>query len=383
MKNFLLLVFGLFLVENSTQAQSVILIDSLSKKLQTLTNDTSRVDVLIELGFEMRHTKPDTTYLLAQQAYELSRSLNYLAGEARALSTMASAYKFLGDYAKSLKFYLQAKDLNLAIKDTDRVAVILNNTADLYMLQGDWVKGLATMQECFAIYKTLKNPKISSKSVYLTNKAECFYNLNQLDSAIVCLKEALPMAKTKGESILTTIYYLLGDVALSKNDLVQAAIFYKQSIAVATEENRYSDMYEAYYRMAKLFQKKNQRDATLYHAKLALNYAQKGNNSKGILKSSDNLSTLYQGKDDTEALYYYKIAVAAKDSLYSQDKVKGLLSITFEEKEQVQKLNSAKADYRNRIMFSVLVFILAVFASIALLLFRNNRHQKTKKTNCY
>ena len=376
MKNFLLLALSFFLVEYAAQAQSVALRDSLSKMLQTLPNDTNRVSALIELGFEMRHTKPDMTYLLGQQAYELARTLNYPAGEARALGTMAAAYKFLGDYAKSLKFYSQAKELNATIKDTDRVAVILNNTADLYMLQGDWVKGLATMQECYAIFKTLTNPKISSKSVYLTNIAECFYNLNQLDSAIICLNQALPLAKAKGESILTTIYYLLGDVELAQNDLAQADAYYKQSIGVAIKENRYSDMYEVYYRMAKRFQKMSQKDSTLHYAKLALTYAQKGNNAKGILKSSDNLSALYQGNDDTEALHYYKIAVAAKDSLYSQDKVKRLLSITFEEKEQAQKLEAAKVVYQNRIKFSVMMGILAVFAGIALLLYRNNRQKQ-------
>jgi two-component system, NtrC family, sensor kinase len=382
MKKFLLLAISFFLVGYIAQAQSVALRDSLSKKLQTLPNDTNRVIALNELGFEMRHTKPDMTYLLGQQAYELARTLNYPVGEARSCGTMAAAYKFLGDFAKSLKMYNQAKELYVKIGDEDRVAVILNNTADLYMLQGEWQKSLETMKECYSIYTSLSNPnlKAGSKSVYLTNLAESYYNLNQLDSAIICLNQALPLAKAKGESILTTTYYLLGDVALAQNNMMTADSFYRRSIRVAIQENRYSDMYEAYYRMSKRFQKTSQRDSTLHYAKLALTYAQKGNNAKGILKSSDNLSALYQGNDDTEALRYYKIAVAAKDSLYSQDKVRRLLSITFEEKEQAQKIEAAKVEYQNRIKFSVLMGILAVFAGITLLLYKNNR-QKQKANN--
>ena len=380
MKIIFSIVIGSLLLAFASQAQSFALRDSLLNQLKTLPNDTNRVIALIELGFEYRHTKPDQTYLLGQQAYELSRTLNYPSGEARALNTMAAAFKFLGDYAKSLKMYNQARELNMKIRDTDRVAVILNNTADLYIQQGEWQKALATMRECFAIYQTVSKPIVSSKSVYLSNIAECYYNLNQMDSAIVCLNEALPLAKMQKESILATIYYLLGDVALAQNNSQQAHAFYQQSIGVAMHENRYSDMYEGYYRMSKLFQKTNQSDSTFYYAKLALSFAQKGINANGILKSSQNLSILYEGKNDSEALYYYKIAITAKDSLYSQDKVKRLVSLTFEEKERVEQIESAKRDYKNKIKLSILIGTLAVFVGVALILYRNNRQKQKANT---
>ena len=380
MKIIFSIVICLLLLAFASQAQSFAFRDSLLNQLKTLPNDTNRVIALIELGFEYRHTKPDQTYLLGQQAYELSRTLNYASGEARALNTMAAAFKFLGDYAKSLKMYNQAKELNMKIRDTDRVAVILNNTADLYIQQGEWQKALATMRECFAIYQTVSKPIVSSKSVYLSNIAECYYNLNQMDSAIECLNEALPLAKMQKESILATIYYLLGDVALAQNNSQQAHAFYQQSIGVAMHENRYSDMYEGYYRMSKLFQKTNQSDSTFYYAKLALSFAQKGINANGILKSSQNLSILYEGKNDSEALYYYKIAITAKDSLYSQDKVKRLVSLTFEEKERAEQIESAKRDYKNKIKLSILIGILAVFVGVALILYRNNRQKQKANT---
>ena len=376
MKNIFLLVQCSFLLGFTAQAQSFALRDSLLNLLKTLPNDTNRVSVLLELGFEYRLTKPDQTYILGQQAYELSRTLNYASGEARSLNTMAAGFKFLGDYAKSLKMYNQAKELNMKIRDTDRVAVILNNTADLYIQQGEWQKALKTMHDCYAIYQTVSNPVVSSKSVYLSNIAECYYNLNQMDSAIVYLNQALPLAIQQKESILATIYYLLGDIALAQNNKAQAYRFYQQSIGVAKHENRYSDLYEGYFRMSKLYQKMTQLDSTFYYAKLALTFAQKGINAKGILKSSENLSILYEGKNDSEALHYYKIAIAAKDSLYSQDKVKRLVSLTFEEKERAQQIESEKVNYQNRIKLSILFGTLAVFVGMALMLFRNNRQKE-------
>lgn len=361
------------------QAQSISLKDSLLQLLKKLPNDTNRVTVLNDLGFEYRHTKPDSTYILAQQALELTQKLKYLEGEPRALATKAAAFKFLGDYAKSLKFYNQAFELSTKLGNNYRKTVVLNNKADLYMQQGDWPKALKTMKECFAIYNTLPNPPKDSKPVYFSNMGECFLNLNQLDSAKFYFNQALPLAEASQASILTTIYYLLGDMNLGENNRKQAYSFYKKSISHAIKENRYSDVYESSVRMAKLFQKTNKPDSALYFAKQALAFAQKGTNLGGIMKSSEYLSELYKGKNDTEALKYYTIAVTAKDSLYSQDKVRQLLSINFEEKEQAQQIEAENILNKNKIRLSILIGLITIMAVIAVILYKNN--QQKQKAN--
>jgi len=380
MKKILLLVLWTGWVGLVAQAQSSTLITSLSSKLLTLPNDTNRVITLNELGFQYRQSKPQMTYLLANQAYQLSRKLNYPPGEARALATMAAAFKFLGDYAKSLTLYNEAKAINTSINDRDRVAVIVNNTADLYIQQGEWKKGLAAMRECFAIYNTLTNPKASSKSVYLTNLAECFYHVNQLDSANICLNQALYIGKTDKQTALAAIYYLLGDVMLAKNNPTRSLYFYQQCIQVSTQQKSYSDLYEGYHRLSRLYQQTARYDSAVYFAKLAVKYSYIANYLRGIFQSNLHLSELYEKQNDKEALRYFKIAVAAKDSLNSQDKIKRLLSITFEEREQARQIAVEKANYQTKIQFVVLVVFLSVFVAIAFILFRNNRQKQKANT---
>jgi two-component sensor histidine kinase len=379
MRRYILLVFFIFQSVFTLQAQSITLKDSLLQLLKRLPNDTNRVNVLNDLGFEYRHTKPDTTYILAQQALELAQKIKYSEGESRALSTKAAAYKFLGDYAKSLNFYNQAFELNTKLGDDYRKTVVLNNKADLFMQQGDWGKALKTMKQCFTIYNKLSNPPAESKPVYFSNMGECFYNLNQLDSAKFYFNKALPLAEARKESILTTIYYLLGDMAVAENNRKQAYSFYKKSIRNAINENRYSDIYESNIRIAKLFQKTKNSDSALYFAKQALVFAQKGANLGGILKSSEYLAKLYKGKNDTEALKYFTIAVTAKDSLYSQDKMRQFLSINFEEKEQAQQKEAEYIINRNKIGLLILFVLITIMAVIALILYKNN--QQKQKAN--
>ncbi|MBC7572302.1 MAG: sensor histidine kinase [Spirosoma sp.] len=101
---------------------------------------------------------------------------------------------------------------------------------------------------------------------------------------------------------------------------------------------------------------------------------------RGIFQSNLHLSELYEKQNDKEALRYFKIAVAAKDSLNSQDKIKRLLSITFEEREQTRQRAVEKANYQTKIRFVVLVVFLSVFVAIAFILFRNNRQKQKANT---
>ncbi len=370
----------LFLLPVFAKAQPVAVRDSLSRLLTTLPDDTNKVNTLYLLAFEYNLTKPDTTFILAQQAYDLSRKLNYPTGQARALNNIATGLVQLGDYAKGLKAYKQARELYVKLKNKQGEATILNNIADLYMQQGDWNKGLETMQECYSIYKSLSNPRASSKPIYFANIGECYYNLHQLDSASLYLNEALPLAKAQKLGTYSTILYTLGDVALAQNNKNQAIVYYQQSIGYSLPNELYIQLYETYYRMAKLFQKTAQIDSSIHYAQLALRFSQKAPYLQGILKSSQFLATSFKGKNDKEALGYYEVAVAAKDSLYSQDKLKQMLSISFEEKQHAQEVEATKIANRNRIRIGILIGILAFFSAVAFGLYTNNRQKQKANT---
>ncbi|GAB3643818.1 tetratricopeptide repeat-containing sensor histidine kinase [Spirosoma arcticum] len=363
----------------TAQAQTAAERDSLLRKLNALpvtANDTTRVNVLNALAFQYWFNKPDTTYLLSQQAYELARTLSFPAGQARALNRMAIAFSQLGDYAKALKLYGRSKEISGELNDTIRIAGTLNNMAYLYMLQGDWQKGLLRIQECYALYKTIAKPDTNLKATILSNIGECFYQLKQLDSARTYYNQALPLAKVANPQLFGSMLYLLGDVALAENNRSRAYSFYQKSIAVLAREDAYIRLNEAYYRLAEFYRKTARKDSTVHYARLSLLYGQKSAFPKGILKSSQLLTELYESQNDTEALRYYKIAVAAKDSLYSQDKMKQLLSLTFEEKQQAQQIEVAKANYRSTVRTYIFIGLLAVLGIIALVLYRTNRQKQ-------
>lgn len=363
-------------IGSTAQIQGAARRDSLLKKLATLPMDTNRVALLSFLSWEYRAYKPDSSYILAQQALELARSLNYSNGELFSLKSLATSFSSLGEMGKALKTLNQAYELSIKLKQIHLQASLLNNMADVYMRRGEWKIALDKMKQCYAVYQTLpKENHPQSKIIYFANIAECYYNLKELDSANAYLNRALALVQP-GYVELGALFYGLGDVALAKNKRKEAYDFYQKSRNSSFREDNFADLYEVYYRMSNWFQKTNQRDSVLHYARLALISAQRGPYYIGILNSSQRLTALYEGKNDTEALRYYKISVAAKDSLFSQNKVRQLLSISFEEKEKLKEIEAAKVAYQNKTNLFILVGMLAALGLVAVVLYRNNRQQQ-------
>jgi signal transduction histidine kinase len=70
------------------------------------------------------------------------------------------------------------------------------------------------------------------------------------------------------------------------------------------------------------------------------------------------------------------MATAAKDSLYSQDRVKQLLSLDFEEKQRQQEIAAAQEQYRARVRMYALIAGLVVLLLLVIIFWRNGNQRK-------
>ena len=71
-----------------------------------------------------------------------------------------------------------------------------------------------------------------------------------------------------------------------------------------------------------------------------------------------------------------RLATAAKDSLYSQDRVKQLLSLDFEEKQRQQEIASAQEQYRDKVRMYALIAGLVVLLLLVIIFWRNSTQRK-------
>lgn len=356
-------------------------IDSLKRRLARSAIDTNRAMLLNELGYQYHLFKPDTTYRLGQQGYELSRIFSFRRGESRGLNVMAVGLVTMGDYPRALQLYQQALTISESINDTRNVARITNNIADLYGQQKDYSQSLASFQQAKQIFHRAGLLQTRSDSILLsiinTNIGESYLNLSQLDSADRYLQQAYTLAKQiRFNAILGNVTYDLGDVQARKNKPTQALTYYRQSVDYSQRENTLPQLAEGYLRIARFYQRANRTDLCIVNANNALRSSQRSSYLPGILSASQLLSQVYEGRDNARSLRYYKVAVAAKDSLFSQEKVRQMLTLSFEETQRQQEIEAAKADYWNRMRTYGLAGAVSVFVLVALLLWRTNRRQQ-------
>lgn len=85
-------------------AQNPQTLDSLQKVYPKLKADTSRILTLIEIAFEYRTSKPDTTLLLAEKALKQAQKIKYQKGIAWAWNRIGSVHFNKGDFDKSLEY---------------------------------------------------------------------------------------------------------------------------------------------------------------------------------------------------------------------------------------------------------------------------------------
>ena len=81
--------------------------DSLKINLQKEKTDTGKAIILYHLSYYYLNSRPDSALLFSEEAYKISKEHKFLKGESGSLGMMAGALNRLGNFPKSLEYYLE------------------------------------------------------------------------------------------------------------------------------------------------------------------------------------------------------------------------------------------------------------------------------------
>jgi hypothetical protein len=101
--------------------------------------------------------------------------------------------------------------------------------------------------------------------------------------------------------------------------------------------------------MAMLFADAGQADSALYYSYLSLSSAYASGFTKRILNASSFLTNYFKGLNLVDSAYHYQgITMAAKDSLFSQEKVRKVQNLNFLEQIRQQEIAEAKREAQEK-----------------------------------
>jgi hypothetical protein len=136
------------------------------------------------------------------------------------------------------------------------------------------------------------------------------------------------------------------------------------------------DLSGTYLGIADLYHKDKQQDSAEYYGQKALQVAVDNKLFQDVLNASQAIYAYYEDDKNLPLSYkYLKLATATNDSLFSQDKVRQLLAIDFDERQRQRDIDAAVEKDRATMRTYLLILGMTTFVVVAFLFWRDGRQR--------
>jgi len=353
----------------SAQTIQTYNLDSLKQVLSSNLNDTNRIWALNNLGRNILNS--DTALTLAEQTIALSQRIRFTKGEAEAYSNIGAWFNQKGNYPKALEGYLKSIQLSESVNYEAGLKRSFNSISTVYLYLKDYNTSLLYGRKARNLSIKLNDSNTLAMSCSWLSKA--FLELDRTDSALKYAQESYEAAVKRKEPFpLYLATARLGEVNAAEGNHALALEYLRMSLDNSKKDQRFFRIAGAHQQLANEFKNIGARDSCLFHARQAFNISKDHNLMATLLSSSLLLSELYEGQDNTESLHYHKLALAAQDSLFSQEKNQQVDALSFSETLRQREVEAARRqadlDRANNLQHAGIAFGLVIFVIVFLLL---------------
>ena len=369
---FILILFG---ISFSLSAQSKQKTDSLISVLNKTRDSDQKTGILIQLSIEYETTDLQKSFDFAKKALqeaEKKKTSNLLS---EAYNNIANVYEYRSITDSSLIFHKKALELRLKNKDFTKIGDSHNNIGIAYDKQGDFPKALENYFKALRNFESEEDPEKQAmvlsnvgivykaqgeygKALEYYKKANRIYKALESDFGVAVsegnIGGVLLMLKRYDESIEYSerskkLYekigyeryavYPLVNIATANDSLknyVSAEQIYLQAIAL---HKKHQDAYETAHTLksyAALQLKQKKFPAATNALMEALQYTKTANAALLEAEVRKNLADVYSETGNfPEAFRHLNRYVAARDSLFHQEKTKAVFEL--EKQYQTEK----------------------------------------------
>ena len=359
--------------------------DSLKVILEGTSEDTSRVNILLKLAQSYFFKQPDSCFLYSQQAYLLSKRLNYIKGVQESQYRLGESLRLMGRYTDALKQEFDELEFNKKLGDEHYVANALGFIGICYYQMNDFEQALTFLKQAVAKRKNVfretgaRSPTETLFTIYIGNSLR---ETGHLDSAFYFLYEAKRLLKDI-HGIITTNPQLrmlwmmsYGDALYRSGNTDSANFYYKHALRFGKQ---YPDMIPMHTsltmtKVARLFNLQNNRDSSFYFARSALRIAKDTKLNLQTLESTRLLAQIHRKYGDLDSAFFYlDIATAMNDSIYGPDKLKEQQLLLLQEQRRNQEIQQTEERRRNNSLLFGSVSITTIVLVASILLFSSNK----------
>lgn len=328
------------------------------KEYHSAQTDTAKARILALLSGYYSEYDLDSAFALAYQGLALAQKHHHQELEISCKTSLAMAFSKMGANQQALEILLSNLRSAEAMGNEMWRISMLGSIAYIFSEMGDWDKALVSVNKLKQMPEVQANPSIMN-NLYIS-LSDFFWRKGQQDSALHYNYKAYEKAEqTKSKDMACLVQNNFGNIYLSLKQPDLAIVYYKACLPHALLTNFTIVVCEAYMGLAKIFYEKQQSDSAFYYAKKSLSAAQRARYTKYILESSNLLVRFYQTAQRSDSsLKYLSIAMAARDTLYNQDKVNKIKVMEFQEMTREQERAAAaatkKEEQRQNIQYAII-----------------------------
>jgi two-component system NarL family sensor kinase len=321
-----------------------------------------------------------TLFLKNDSSYAAKREMGILYWD------MANNYNYIGDYYKSIEYYLLAIRVFEKFNDKKYLCSLYGNLSSIYTHTADTAKSLEYIKKALVIAEASTDDDLKCRT--LMNYANELLNKKQFSAAQEVLIEAEPIVlRLQNTAYSEYFFYMKGDLALHQKEFTTAITYLRKSLQLAKIDNDahqitgvMSLMFECFNAMNNLSDSKIYLDSTLLLAEQAgLKMRRR--------EVYDGLAVWYEKKGDyRNSNKYLKKSMALKDSILSDENNKRIVSLEMRyqvasKETEIQNLKTEKelqqlSIQQKNILNYILIGTALTMLIIALLSYRNYRQKQ-------
>jgi len=348
-------------------------IEDLKYQLMLQKNDSGRIIIMNSIGFFYATSNADSSVKYYQAALDIARQRGYAWGEARLMASLSGTLRQQGKLAEATD--LLFKSIKIA-KDNDLsydLARAYRRTGDVYYDLENFPKAVEYALQAVKIDEQKEN--IKNAAIAHWSLADAYEKMNKLDSATFHLDKAFTQNDLL-KNFIPYFYEINGNIQAKKGNYEQAHNSYAEGLKQAQQNNDLAISSRLCADMSTLFKRLDRKDSAILYALKGFEFGQEASFKKAIIDNGMLLAELYDSTKPAAALKYYKIAAAAKDSLFGVNNIQAIQNLVAGEEAKQKALEDARISYRNRIRLYGLATGLAALLIIAFILYRNNRQKQ-------
>ena len=369
---------SLFLVLLSLLMQSRLFaqdatINKLKHSLDTVKENTVRVDLWINLAYEVMDQSIDEARYYLDSAKTLSDEMEYKVGLAGVYKTQGSISTMEGDYADALDELSMAKRLYLELNDTSNIAKADWLLGNVYSTTNNNNEALRYYRNAIKSYGALRD----SKSVAsLNNNIGIVYHAkDKLDSASIFYNKALlTYIELKDKENITASYTNIGALYADRKEYKKAIEYYQKSNVILKEYNQPYGQSINYLNIGDSYMYLKDYKKAHENVQKAVSIAEKEGFKSLLSDEYYTAGQTYEAQGEYgKALEWYRKSEVMEDSLLDSEAKTALIETQTHQLEEsqereLQRLNEINAErLKSEKLKNSLLFVISLSVLVLLL----------------